>query len=61
MFWITFEIVALLVVIGGIVIMARADRRTAQQREAEEQTERARLADTTRDPSKTTHNSNDPS
>lgn len=39
MFWITFEIVALIVVIVGLIAMARADRRTAQLRDAEEQAE----------------------
>lgn len=60
MFWITFEIVALMIVIGGIVLMARADRRTAQQREAEERALQAR-SDTMPDETKTKHNSNDPS
>lgn len=39
MFWITFEIVALILVVVGVIAMAHADRRTAQLREAEEQAE----------------------
>lgn len=44
MFWITFEIAALILVIAGIIAMARADRRTAQMREAEEQAEQRTLS-----------------
>lgn len=40
MFWISFEIVALILVVLGLVVMARADRRNARLRDAEEAAER---------------------